>query len=242
MATTTSPSPPKGEPAQASPAIAARRLQCDAGSPALAMGEFALTSPSIPIPFHRLLKVVALVDREDAQTRAAPGSHRRGEVRGRSERALRSRRLRGRGCGRLHHRDRRRSPGAGAQPGSRRARDRLPDPDLGARGFPPGRRCRGPGRHRRGGRLHLSRPADPDVLRQAGGGEPGQLRHGAAAAVLRRARRATMRRPTSPSTAPDIRADSSTASHPRASSSSSISASRSSATTSATPTSTSATS
>jgi ornithine decarboxylase len=35
----------------------------------LAMGEFAVPSPSIPIPFHRLLKVVALVDRENAQTR-----------------------------------------------------------------------------------------------------------------------------------------------------------------------------
>ncbi|HSH33953.1 MAG TPA: Orn/Lys/Arg decarboxylase N-terminal domain-containing protein, partial [Actinomycetota bacterium] len=35
----------------------------------LAMGEFALAAPSIPIPFHRLLKVVALVDRENAQTR-----------------------------------------------------------------------------------------------------------------------------------------------------------------------------
>jgi arginine/lysine/ornithine decarboxylase len=33
------------------------------------MGEFAVSSPTIPIPFHRLLKVVALVDRENAQTR-----------------------------------------------------------------------------------------------------------------------------------------------------------------------------
>jgi len=31
--------------------------------------EFAVASPAIPVPFHRLLKVVALVDREDPQTR-----------------------------------------------------------------------------------------------------------------------------------------------------------------------------
>jgi ornithine decarboxylase len=31
--------------------------------------EFAVKRPTIPIPFHRLLKVVAVVDREDAQTR-----------------------------------------------------------------------------------------------------------------------------------------------------------------------------
>ena len=33
------------------------------------MLEFSARSPTIPIPFHRLLKVVAVVDREDAQTR-----------------------------------------------------------------------------------------------------------------------------------------------------------------------------
>ena len=35
----------------------------------MSTAEFAITSPTIPIPFHRLLKVVALVDREDPQTR-----------------------------------------------------------------------------------------------------------------------------------------------------------------------------
>jgi len=34
------------------------------------MIEFSAKSPTIPIPFHRLLKVVALVDREDPQTKA----------------------------------------------------------------------------------------------------------------------------------------------------------------------------
>jgi ornithine decarboxylase len=33
------------------------------------MSEFAVRSPVIPIPFHRLLKIVAVVNREDAQTR-----------------------------------------------------------------------------------------------------------------------------------------------------------------------------
>jgi hypothetical protein len=31
--------------------------------------EFSVPSPTIPIPFHKLLKVVAIVDREDGQTR-----------------------------------------------------------------------------------------------------------------------------------------------------------------------------
>ena len=123
------------------------------------------------------------MDREDAADPAAARSHRRGEVRGRGERALRSRRLRGRGCRRLH---RARST---ASAGSRRANlvargpgDRLPHAALGARRFAPDRRRRGPGRHRRGGRLHLSRPADPGLLRQAGRGEPRELRHEPAAA------------------------------------------------------------
>jgi arginine/lysine/ornithine decarboxylase len=38
-------------------------------TPDAPMSEFSVPSPTIPIPFHRLLKVVALVDREDAQTR-----------------------------------------------------------------------------------------------------------------------------------------------------------------------------
>ena len=158
------------------------------------------------------------------------------EVRGRGERPLRSRRIRGRGGRRLHRLDRRRSAGAGAQAGSRRAGDRLPDPDLGARGFPPGRRRRGPGRHRRGGRLHLSRPADPGLLRQAGRGKHGELRDERCCRPSSAGSPRTTRRPTSPSPAPATRAASSTASPPPASSSSSISASRSSATTSATPT------
>jgi arginine/lysine/ornithine decarboxylase len=37
-------------------------------TPVTALAEFALKSPTIPIPFHRLLKVVALVDREDGQS------------------------------------------------------------------------------------------------------------------------------------------------------------------------------
>src|SRR5688500_16073929 len=33
------------------------------------MTEFAFKAPTVPIPFHRLLKIVALVDGEDAETR-----------------------------------------------------------------------------------------------------------------------------------------------------------------------------
>ena len=69
MATTTIPAPPTGEQGQPSPASAAASPVTDTGSRGLALSEFSVKSPSIPIPFHRLLKVVALVDREDAQTR-----------------------------------------------------------------------------------------------------------------------------------------------------------------------------
>ena len=69
MATTTIPAPPTGERGQPSPASGAASPVTDPGSRGLALSEFSVKSPSIPIPFHRLLKVVALVDREDAQTR-----------------------------------------------------------------------------------------------------------------------------------------------------------------------------
>ena len=35
------------------------------------MIEHAVSTPTIPIPFHQLLKVVALVDGDDPQVRAA---------------------------------------------------------------------------------------------------------------------------------------------------------------------------
>ena len=34
-------------------------------------------APTIPIPFHKLLKVVAIVDAPDPQTQGAPRPHRR---------------------------------------------------------------------------------------------------------------------------------------------------------------------
>ena len=56
----------------------------------------AVKAPTIPIPFHKLLKVVAIVDATNPQTQAAARSHRRRELRSRSDRQLRPRRLRGR--------------------------------------------------------------------------------------------------------------------------------------------------
>src|SRR6476619_3907522 len=41
----------------------------DAGARPTPRIEFSVKSPTIPIPFHRMLKVVAVVDREDAQVR-----------------------------------------------------------------------------------------------------------------------------------------------------------------------------
>ena len=97
------------------------------------------------------------------------------------------------------------------------------------------------GADRRGRRLHLSRPADARLLRQAGRRQPRQVRDEPAAAVLRRTDGLRRARPTSRSTARGTRAASSTGSPRPASSSSSTSARASSATTCATPTSTSAT-
>ena len=42
------------------------------------MTEFAVKAPTMPIPFHRLLKIVALVDGEDPETRRLL-DHIRGE-------------------------------------------------------------------------------------------------------------------------------------------------------------------
>ena len=121
------------------------------------------------------------------------------------------------------------------------SRDRLPHAAVGAGRFAPHLRHGGPRPHRRGRRLHLSRPADARLLRQAGRRQPREVRHDAAAAVLRRPdglRRRGEHRLRLPGTPgrpvlPEVAR--------RASSSSSISARASSATTCATPTSISAT-
>ncbi len=42
-------------------------------------------APTIPIPFHKLLKVVAIVDRDRPADQGASRPHRRGELRGRGE-------------------------------------------------------------------------------------------------------------------------------------------------------------
>ncbi|HXS22948.1 MAG TPA: ornithine decarboxylase [Gemmatimonadales bacterium] len=53
----------------ASPSKSRPRPPRDTATPHGGMLEFSVKSPTIPIPFHRLLKVVALVDREDPQTK-----------------------------------------------------------------------------------------------------------------------------------------------------------------------------
>jgi ornithine decarboxylase len=69
VATTTIPSPLRGEGEKASDKAAAKAAPPDTGWRDLALSEFSVKSPTIPIPFHELLKVVALVERDDAQTR-----------------------------------------------------------------------------------------------------------------------------------------------------------------------------
>ena len=71
--------------------------------------------------------------------------------------------------------------------GARGARDRLPHAAVGAGRFAPHLRHGRARPDRRGRRLHLPRPADAGLLRQAGHRQPGEVRQDAAAAVLRRA-------------------------------------------------------
>ncbi len=77
-------------------------------------------APTIPIPFHKLLKVVAIVDRDRPAEQGAARPDRRGELRGRGQRQLRPRRLRGCRGRRLHRAGRRRAPRGGPQAGARR--------------------------------------------------------------------------------------------------------------------------
>ena len=84
------------------------------------MIEYAARTPKIPIPFHRLLKVVALVDGEQSAGPALLDRLARRELRGRDQRSLRSRRLRRRRRRRIH---RRRSTASSA---NRRASSRKP--------------------------------------------------------------------------------------------------------------------
>ena len=51
------------------------------------MMEYAVKPPTIPIPFHKLLKVVALVDAENRAGRRTARSARGREVRGRDQRS-----------------------------------------------------------------------------------------------------------------------------------------------------------
>ena len=202
----------------------------------------SVKAPTIPIPFHKLLKVVAVVDRDNAQTKAAAGPDPRRGLRGRGLRPLRPRPGRGRLGRRLHRAGRRRAPRAGARSGRARC----------ARSAS-GRRCgRWPIRTASptwpvlgmvgevDGFIYLGQQTPEfyakQVIASAGG-----LRPVAAAAVLRRAdglrrrgqHRLRLPRPPGRAVLPQV-AD-------RADCSSSTSARASSATTCAMPTSTSAT-
>ena len=91
--------------------------------------EEAIAPPAIPIPFHKLLKVVALVDRRGSADARAARSDRRGGLRDRAERSARPRRLRGRRASGAYialvdgdRREQARRAGAGG------ARDRLRTP------------------------------------------------------------------------------------------------------------------
>ena len=133
------------------------------------MIEYAAKTPTIPIPFHKLLKVVALVDGDESRksARCSIGSRRR-TSRSRSAIATTATSPRTRTSARTSHR----STASGA---SRRASWRKPCATPASRtplwaladSQPDRRRVRARN-GRRSRRLHLPRPADAGVLRQAG--------------------------------------------------------------------------
>ena len=151
------------------------------------MIEYAVKTTAIPIPFHKLLKVVALVDAEDRETRRAARPDRRREVRDRGQRPLRPRRLRGRRGRRLHRVDRRRPARAGAQAGRAVRERRFPHAALGARGFAPDRRRRVLGvTGEVDGYIYLGQQTPAFYAKQVIASLV-ELRHEPAAALLRRA-------------------------------------------------------
>ncbi len=213
---------------------------CSYGDGTVAMIEFSVKPPTIPIPFHKLLKVVAIVDGHDPQTKELldhiAAEHFEIEVSDSLDRDVSEDAAVGAYIALID--GERREKARGLAQG--RSRDRLRNAALGAGRFASDCRHRGAGHDRRGRGLHLPRTADAGLLREAGRGEHRQVRDEPAAALLRRAHGLRRRRPTSPSTARDTRAVSSTGSRRRARSSSSTSARASSATICATRTWTSA--
>jgi ornithine decarboxylase len=69
MTTTSTASPAKSQPVPANDTPVTDTATAGAPTRPTPRTEFSVKSPTIPIPFHRLLKVVALVDREDTQIR-----------------------------------------------------------------------------------------------------------------------------------------------------------------------------
>ncbi len=148
----------------------------------------SVKAPTIPIPFHKLLKVVAVVDRDNPQTQELLDLIRAEGYEVEVCDRLRARPGRGRVGRRLHRAGRRRAPRGRARRGARRCAalgfrtplwalaDSRRIADLSVLGMAG-----------RGRRLHLPGPADARVLCQAGDRRPGQLRPVAAAALLRRA-------------------------------------------------------
>ena len=150
---------------------------------------FAVKTPTIPIPFHKLLKVVALVDGRGPADTGAARPHRRRELRDRVSDRFDRDVSEDAAVGAYIALDRRRAPRAGARAWRSAVRgDRLParrsgrspirtgsptSPVLGMTGEVDGY-------------IYLGQQT-PGVLRQAGRREPRQVRHEPAAAVLRRA-------------------------------------------------------
>ena len=144
-------------------------------------------SPTAAIPFHKLLKIVAIVDDSNALTKtlleqiAADGYEI--EIADSPDRDVSEDASVGAYIASVDGW----RPGGRAQAGARGARDRVPHAVVGAGRFPP---TRGHGRARpdgRGRRLYLPRAADPCILCQAGRRQPADVRKDAAATVLRRA-------------------------------------------------------
>ena len=133
-------------------------------------------APTIPVPFHKLLKVVAIVDATDAQTKQLldhiAAENFEIEVSDSFDRDVSEDASVGAYIA-LVDGDRLEQARKLARC---RSRDRLPDAAVGAGRFASHFRPRGPGRYRRSRRLHLSRAADSRLLRQAGGRQRRQIR------------------------------------------------------------------
>ncbi len=132
------------------------------------MMEYAVKTPTIPIPFHKLLRVVALVDAGNHETRALldrlATERFEVEISDRYDRDVLEDAAVGAYIAAIDG-DRLEPARNLVASGARR---RLQYPAVGACGLAPHLASARTGSNRRGRRLHLPRPADAGIPREAG--------------------------------------------------------------------------